>query len=753
MRKNLVSNQDQLTFNWSFQPKAQEQEALLRQKVNELIDTLVQVIEYNYAAQIRVKIDLLTTTAWDTVPGQTNNYVYIHKILEFAVSLAGQVQEAFNNTIAQINHLRIYGSEDDMDETRAFLKKQLATFIRKIEELNTFMIYGRFIDINDLYCQPPSSSDWQLLRSITTEHDPGALEPVLLNYRAYGQKVFSIVASIAKRAELIPLTEHETSAYLDKEISHPHEQPISFSGKAGVKTEELDDFTLGLAADTLHYELNPHKSTIDGEFAVSVGDFRVIRALFQFQDEQQWLKGILKRIAYEAIETDLKHYIDISLFDQFMERTRPDMPKSLKRGVTKITLTRRHLLQDKLFDKDDSLVRVRLLHFDFLEKMCETYGLIGLEAKKSPPKGKVKAYIESPHHQDLRDLQFKKPPYNKGDQGDEQIFGVVSPILLTLNPSDITQREAPVKGQHSNYISSTHFREHKVEVENIKQKVILPPDVKFDTDFSQKSLGSFFDSNEAKTFERVIVHIHGGGFVAQTSSSHKVYLNTWANKYQIPIFSIDYHLAPHAKVPQQMDEVVGAYLWLLNHLEFVLGVRPKQIIGMGDSAGGNLIIGLTIWCIENGVRPPDSVVACYPAMNLTESTFTPSMLMSINDILLNYAALRMCTAYYLDKDQDASTNHYISPLFVSDEVLAKFPPVHLYICDRDALRDDGMRFALKAKKAGAPVNVHFWKHLNHAALGAASSMPEAKAFMDKVMEEVLNLKKVPLETTSWFGFF
>lgn len=36
----------------------------------------------------------------------------------------------------------------------------------------------------------------------------------------------------------------------------------------------------------------------------------------------------------------------------------------------------------------------------------------------------------------------------------------------------------------------------------------------------------------------LIVHCHGGGFVAQSSKSHEVYLRDWANTLDVPILSI-----------------------------------------------------------------------------------------------------------------------------------------------------------------------------------------------------------------------
>lgn len=65
---------------------------------------------------------------------------------------------------------------------------------------------------------------------------------------------------------------------------------------------------------------------------------------------------------------------------------------------------------------------------------------------------------------------------------------------------------------------------------------------------SLNTLGKFFqigvsaDLNKKKDLAPpspgLIVHCHGGGFVAQSSRSHEVYLREWANTLDVPLLSI-----------------------------------------------------------------------------------------------------------------------------------------------------------------------------------------------------------------------
>ena len=70
----------------------------------------------------------------------------------------------------------------------------------------------------------------------------------------------------------------------------------------------------------------------------------------------------------------------------------------------------------------------------------------------------------------------------------------------------------------------------------------------------------------------LVIHIHGGGFVALSSSGHQSYLRKWAKL--IPdavIMSVDYRLAPEYVYPEPLDDVWQGYYWIINHCNSQLG--------------------------------------------------------------------------------------------------------------------------------------------------------------------------------------
>lgn len=155
---------------------------------------------------------------------------------------------------------------------------------------------------------------------------------------------------------------------------------------------------------------------------------------------------------------------------------------------------------------------------------------------------------------------------------------------------------------------------------------------------------------QAPRSRALVIHIHGGGFVAQTSKSHEPYLKSWAQELGAPIVSIDYSLAPEAPFPRALEECFFAYCWAVKHCT-LLGSTGERICLAGDSAGGNLCFTVSLRAAAYGVRVPDGIMAAYPATML-QSTASPSRLLSLIDPLLPLSVLSKCVSAYAGGETD-----------------------------------------------------------------------------------------------------
>ncbi|XP_058807221.1 hormone-sensitive lipase isoform X2 [Phymastichus coffea] len=147
----------------------------------------------------------------------------------------------------------------------------------------------------------------------------------------------------------------------------------------------------------------------------------------------------------------------------------------------------------------------------------------------------------------------------------------------------------------------------------------------------------------------LLIHCHGGGFVAQSSKSHEAYLRTWTHELDVPILSIDYSLAPEAPYPRALEEVLYAYVWALKHASSMLGSTAKKIIFVGDSAGANLNLVTAIRCLELDIRPPDGIFMAY-VPTLAEFTPSAARLLCLGDPILPFGFMMRCLKAYAATD-------------------------------------------------------------------------------------------------------
>lgn len=153
---------------------------------------------------------------------------------------------------------------------------------------------------------------------------------------------------------------------------------------------------------------------------------------------------------------------------------------------------------------------------------------------------------------------------------------------------------------------------------------------------------------------KLIFHCHGGGFVAQSSKSHEVYLKGWAIKMGVPILSIDYSLAPGAPYPRALEEVFHAYCWAVNNCH-LLGTTAETIVLAGDSAGATLCLGISLKAIEANVRKPDGVFVAYCPTMISFNP-SPARCLSLMDPLLPFGFLMRCLKAYACPNNSATSD-------------------------------------------------------------------------------------------------
>jgi len=225
---------------------------------------------------------------------------------------------------------------------------------------------------------------------------------------------------------------------------------------------------------------------------------------------------------------------------------------------------------------------------------------------------------------------------------------------------------------------------------------------------------------------KVIMYIHGGGFISGSCLTHRVHVSKFALGSGTKALLFDYRLAPEHPYPAAVDDSVTAYLWLLEQ-----GYLPSDIVICGESAGGTLTLATIIALRDKGIELPGGGVSISPVTDLTCSA--GSFKANAGKDIAPLNSWSVWTGYYIG-DNDPGLPH-LSPLKAD---LAGLPPVLLCIGTNEIHLDDTVNFAKKAKEQGTDTTLMVWEGMVHAFPIMSPLFPEAKKAMEGICAFIRN---------------
>jgi hormone-sensitive lipase len=144
----------------------------------------------------------------------------------------------------------------------------------------------------------------------------------------------------------------------------------------------------------------------------------------------------------------------------------------------------------------------------------------------------------------------------------------------------------------------------------------------------------------------VIIHAHGGGFIALSSSTMQNQTRIWSKELDVVVLSIDYKKPPKYRFPAPVYDFYNVYSFVCKHIQNFCNISPKKIILAGDSAGGNLVLSATALAMKANLPQPHGIFLAYPASDL-RSCYTPSRIHAFEDAILHPSLLLLCMREYL----------------------------------------------------------------------------------------------------------
>lgn len=107
------------------------------------------------------------------------------------------------------------------------------------------------------------------------------------------------------------------------------------------------------------------------------------------------------------------------------------------------------------------------------------------------------------------------------------------------------------------------------------------------------------------------LYTHGGGWALGSLDDDDALCRFIARSGPAVVVSVDYRLAPQYPFPAGLEDCMEAVRWSIEHSE-ELYASPAKLLTVGQSAGGNLAIAITLKCLEHNIAQPVGVVAIVP---------------------------------------------------------------------------------------------------------------------------------------------
>ena len=201
---------------------------------------------------------------------------------------------------------------------------------------------------------------------------------------------------------------------------------------------------------------------------------------------------------------------------------------------------------------------------------------------------------------------------------------------------------------------------------------------------------------------RGILYVHGGGFHGGSPRTHRLLAGSLAKAASSDVLLIDYRLVPEGRYPAQIDDIRTAYRWMLEN-----GYESGNIVVAGDGTGANLALEAVLRQKAAGRQLPAAFVAISPVSDLSASGASMQA-NAATDPVISKAVIDEFAKPYLGAT--APQDPAVSPLFAD---LSGLPPMLLQVSGSEALLDDSLRLADKARQAGVDVTLEVWPGLIH----------------------------------------
>jgi len=286
--------------------------------------------------------------------------------------------------------------------------------------------------------------------------------------------------------------------------------------------------------------------------------------------------------------------------------------------------------------------------------------------------------------------------------------------------------DKPFRGGPS---AEQNIQGYRARQDEIMQGFLGPIEKRYPVKIEERTIGGVFtqivapkDGIAEKNRDRVLLNVHGGGFVSGARTASLIESIPIASIEKIKVISIDYRMGPESKFPAASEDVAAVYR------EVLKDYRPRNIGLYGCSAGG-MLTGMSIAWLEKHNLPNPAAIGILCAsigrMFAGDAAHLAGPLMGMQAPKTPHPGLAAPPIEFPAYLGEADPNDPLVYPVNSPELLAKFPPTLFITSTRGFEFSSAVDSCNKLNNAGVVAELHVWDGLPHA-FWYNSDLPESR---------------------------
>lgn len=213
-----------------------------------------------------------------------------------------------------------------------------------------------------------------------------------------------------------------------------------------------------------------------------------------------------------------------------------------------------------------------------------------------------------------------------------------------------------------------------------------------------------------------LVYLHGGGWTMFSVDTHDRVMREYAARAGCTVIGIDYALAPEARYPTALHQVIDVLRWVRGQ-GHSLEIDTAKIAVGGDSAGANLAVAACLSLRDAGDGYlPAAMLLSYGAYSI-ECSAEACRRYGGQEYMLTCDEMSGFWRDYMRNETDAR-DPLVCPILARLEGL---PPAFLTIAECDILVEQNVRMARRLEEAGVAVESAVYAGASHSFLEAVAT--------------------------------